>query len=245
LADKKSCQTTINSLIAAYVLTNQGDYQNFGENASDLLWQKENNNQQETSKTLIGSQWLKTKNAATLINEKIRDRSQFTLVTTLATDKLNQTGPARIISLSADPFHRNLTVGQWHNHLSLRLRTLLTKQNGTRPELAVANFFTDKKKHRLVIVYDSSLLSIYLDHWLHHYTLEISPETALFWSLSPRFSSTIHVNKFNNQFYQFLYYELILIPLAILVGLVLRNYSQTKFLAYLTIAVGMILTAIY
>jgi hypothetical protein len=50
-------------------------------------------------------------------------------VRTFASD---QTGPARIFTLSADPYHRDLTIGQEGENLVLRLRTLGTNLNGVR-----------------------------------------------------------------------------------------------------------------
>jgi hypothetical protein len=44
----------------------------------------------------------------------------------------DQTGPARIFTLSADPYLRNLTIGQEGENLILRLRTPGTNLNGTR-----------------------------------------------------------------------------------------------------------------
>ena len=46
----------------------------------------------------------------------------------------DQTGPARIFTLSADPYLRNLTIGQEGENLILRLRTPDTDRNGTRAD---------------------------------------------------------------------------------------------------------------
>ena len=43
----------------------------------------------------------------------------------------DQRGPARILTISADPFRRNLTIGQDGGDLILRLRTAATDLNGT------------------------------------------------------------------------------------------------------------------
>ena len=59
-------------------------------------------------------------------------RSQrLELVLRLRSFSPDQTGPARIFTLSADPFHRNLTIGQEGENLILRLRTPGTDLNGT------------------------------------------------------------------------------------------------------------------
>ena len=68
------------------------------------------------------------------------EASQFTVMATVATNKTVQYGPARIISLSADPGHRNFTLGQEDDNLIFRIRTPFTGNNGT-PDVIVRNIF--------------------------------------------------------------------------------------------------------
>jgi hypothetical protein len=55
----------------------------------------------------------------------------------------SQTGPARILTVSKDPKHRNLTLGQDADRLVIRLRTPETDANGL-PERYVAGVFAGK-----------------------------------------------------------------------------------------------------
>jgi hypothetical protein len=60
-------------------------------------------------------------------------RSQrLDLTLRVRTFRPDQTGPARIFTLSADPYYRDLTIGQQGENLILRLRTPGTDLNGTR-----------------------------------------------------------------------------------------------------------------
>jgi hypothetical protein len=61
------------------------------------------------------------------------------------------------------PYYRNFTLGQDGSDLILRLRTLGTDGNGTKPHFTLPNFFTDTKAHRLVIKYGGANLSFYVD----------------------------------------------------------------------------------
>lgn len=56
-----------------------------------------------------------------------------------ATDRL-QHGPARLLTVSKDPWHRNLTIGQDGGDLVLRLRTPWSDTNGM-PEIHVSRVF--------------------------------------------------------------------------------------------------------
>lgn len=59
----------------------------------------------------------------------------LTLEAWITPDDLNQTGPARVVTMSSDPHHRNLTLGQERDRWSIRLRTTASDENGTNPEL--------------------------------------------------------------------------------------------------------------
>jgi hypothetical protein len=74
--------------------------------------------------------------AADKINEAIRQGNQFTLEAWIKPNNIEQDGPARIITLSADSQNRNFTLGQglWNDQPSalydVRLRTTGTNDNG-------------------------------------------------------------------------------------------------------------------
>ena len=218
---EKSCTAIADSLVASYLLTGEGNYRDQMGNLTDLVWQGKSPSQANEMGAILGTgKWLKTKDSAMVIIDKIRNKNQFTLSTTLATADTNQYGPARIISISKDPYHRNLTLGQSDNHLNLRLRTPLTKENAERPEFIVPNFFIDTKLHHLVVTYDSYLLAVYLDNLTQKYTIKLTPETAILWGFAPTHAAKIHINIYITRFYKFLYKIIILLPMVIILYLI-------------------------
>ena len=108
--------------------------------------------------------WLQTDTVVNSLNQRLQATSQFTVVTTIATAKLQQKGPARIISLSDSPSRRNFTLGQQDNKLSLRLRTPLNGINAQYLTTSVENAFTDTKPHKTVITYANSGFHVYIDN---------------------------------------------------------------------------------
>jgi hypothetical protein len=112
--------------------------------------------------------------------------SQFTLGITVASAEKWQHGPARIVSLSADPHLRNLTIGQDKADLILRLRTRLSGQSGSGPELIVPNVFADTNSHRILVVFDGRYLSAYIDDTDRSFSLDMidlaimNPSSMLF-----------------------------------------------------------------
>ena len=226
---KRSCGMNRGSLVASYLLNEESN--------------QEQPNSVENEEAVSPYIWLQSK-ASAVVNKKLRQSSQLTLNTTLAAADTNQSGPARIISISQDPFHRNLTLGQWDSHLSLRLRTPLTGQNGTRPELVIPNVFADTKPHYLVVTYNGRLLSVYIDNFQQKYSIELTSEAALFWSLSPAFSSMIHLNSLNTQFYKFLYYGVVFVPLSILLAMISKFLSRRLLFSPTLLIGGIFLPAL-
>ncbi len=68
-------------------------------------------------------------------NKALSGQDALTLEAWVRPEGLYQSGPARIISLSADAYNRNVTLGQDGTALKVRLRTTENNLNGTSPSL--------------------------------------------------------------------------------------------------------------
>lgn len=73
-----------------------------------------------------------------------------------------QSGPARIISFSSDPYRRNFTLGQEADDLILRLRTPRTGDNGTNPETKLFSIPAGTAAH-VIVSYRNGQLAAYRD----------------------------------------------------------------------------------
>ena len=73
---------------------------------------------------------------ATKIISACKASNDISVESWLKTSSVNQSGPARIVSLSGDIFNRNVTLGQEDDRYDVRLRTTATNDNGT-PSLTV------------------------------------------------------------------------------------------------------------
>lgn len=212
-----------NSLVAAYQLTNEQEhYWDYSGHSPDLIWQgepieiRENEEENElddrSSIPLNSNQWLTTDGYATHALRRIRNTSQFTLGMTLATEDVEQTGPARILSFSAAHGSQNLTLGQEKSSLVIWLRTLRTTTvQKVKPELVFPDIFTDVRTHHFIITYDGSRLRCYIDQPYNQHSLEVYPGLACPFcnSLSP----------ISSHLYRFLYYGILFAPVGYIVGL--------------------------
>jgi VanZ like family/Concanavalin A-like lectin/glucanases superfamily len=73
-----------------------------------------------------------------------------------------QSGPARILTVSADSGRRNLTVGQENGDLDIRLRTPATSLNGM-PSYVIPSVFSRSSWTEIAILVRSSRISVRVD----------------------------------------------------------------------------------
>ncbi|MEM7394590.1 MAG: LamG-like jellyroll fold domain-containing protein, partial [Verrucomicrobiota bacterium] len=81
--------------------------------------------------------------------ETLKKSGQLTVEAWVHPARLNQSGPARIVTLSRDTSNRNLTLGQDGETFDARLRTTKTGNNGV-PSLQSANQTVDTRPTHVV-----------------------------------------------------------------------------------------------
>ncbi len=236
-AQKQNFQNLGNSLLASYKLTGKAPYQDISGKQPDLLWHGEAKNQNGNGIFISPNHWLETASPVTSLSENISRKSAFTISTKLKTTKPEQTGPARIISLSNDSFRRNFTLGQQGNDLVFRVRTPLTGANAADVKLDVPNVFTDLKTHQIVITYSKSSLKIYVDNLNNIHTLnllDLIPKEKRFFYYGITFIpfglflallTTLARKKIN--FYRLLLPAGILLPSLILEGILVQESGKS------------------
>jgi len=79
--------------------------------------------------------------------EACQKSNEITIEAWIAPANTTQNGPARIVSLSADPYKRNFTLGQEGDSYQVRLRTTRTGENGMNPMLATQGGAATRLSH--------------------------------------------------------------------------------------------------
>ena len=79
---------------------------------------------------------IESAGAAAKIIAACRKSNEITIEAWLRPANTTQNGPARIVSLSKDPYNRNFTLGQEGASYNVRLRTTSTGENGMNPSLS-------------------------------------------------------------------------------------------------------------
>lgn len=93
---------------------------------------------------------------------RCRRSGQLTIEVIAVPNNVQQNGPARVVSFSSDPYHRNFTLGQERDRYVLRLRTPETGENGTNPETVLCEAKAGVTAH-IIVTYSSGRLVCYLN----------------------------------------------------------------------------------
>lgn len=158
------------------------------------------------------SHWLETQAPVTAFTEAVMAKSEFTIGVVAYPALTEQSGPARIVSISADPYFRDLTVGQEGNDLIFRFRLPFSDENGRKPELIISDLFADGEPHHIVVTYDKTAVRFYIDQVNNQYAFLTSPTALLFWVFSPTEANQIRLNAFTPVLFTGLYAVLWLLP---------------------------------
>jgi hypothetical protein len=235
-SESQEMSSVMHPLLALYRLEGDAPYRDQAGLLPDLSWHGEVPlTPNEAGILLTPKRWLETASPVTFLNDKVRETSQLTMSAVVASANMAQEGPARIISISADPFRRNLTLGQEQADLIIRLRTLLTGENGREPELIVPDVFRGSAPRHLILSYDGSNLRLFVDGLQHSYLFKLTPEVMLFKYFLPVSDWRIRLNSTAMWFYALFYYGLVFVPLGLLLGLIVALVQNPQIRAVLMV----------
>ncbi|MFQ4147072.1 VanZ family protein [Chlorogloeopsis sp. ULAP02] len=225
LTDKNYFKDIKDSLLAYYKLDNTSNYKDQSGNTPKLVWRGQPSEAQEGKGVFVGyNNWLKTATPVYQLNKRISKTSEFTISTTIVTTDINQTGPARIISISDNPVNRNFTLGQEGTTLNIRVRTPASGTNGSDIQMNIPGVFADNKPHHIIITYSQANLQVYVDNLKNSYSLN--------------FLQFMPIN------YRLFYYLLTFIPLGIYLTLLTLFVKKRQIIHRCLIVFGVLLPSL-
>lgn len=101
--------------------------------------------------------------AASTLAHAAQERNGFTIVARIVPSDTLQDGPARIVSFSSDPYHRNVTLAQQAGALVLRVRTPANGENGRRHDVDSKAVLSPGRPATIVAGYDGKVGRIFVD----------------------------------------------------------------------------------
>jgi hypothetical protein len=100
---------------------------------------------------------------ATKLVDACTESGNITIEAWVRPAALDQSGPARIFTLSQDTGERNFTLGQSESRVIVRLRTGGTSENGTPAVFTPPCSFVPRLTHVVYTYGDNGVVTIYLD----------------------------------------------------------------------------------
>jgi len=94
-----------------------------------------------------GTTLIRSDKAATRLIDAVRRSGELTVEAWVKSARTNQSGPARVVTLSKTPTERNFTLGQDGDKFDLRLRTTKTSTNGIPSLSSKSRSLTTKLTH--------------------------------------------------------------------------------------------------
>ncbi len=105
---------------------------------------------------------LRTEGTYSALADAMKATSEFSVEVLITPDDAEHSGPARIVSFSADTAARNFTLGQDADKYVLRLRTTETDQQGTPAAETPAGALKPQRQH-VVATYANGAVRLYVD----------------------------------------------------------------------------------
>ena len=177
----------------------------------DLVWKgvSQNLGAARLEASVNSTRHLESDGPAFRLSQGLLKSSQLTLCATVASDLKEQYGTARIVTLSGGTNRRNFTLAQDGDTLVFRLRTPLTGENGTPPELRSRATFSTTDFETHLIIYDGETLSAHSTGTPEGSSLRLGLGMA---ALKGFFGITTK----RNSLASFVYYAVVFIPLGLI-----------------------------
>ena len=110
-----------------------------------------------------GERPLECADSCGILIDALKNASQMSISAWLRTDSLNQTGPARIVTVSINTEERDFTLAQDGHALVFRVRTRQAGPNGSKIHPYAAEAIRDRDWHHVAAVFNRGYGRIFLD----------------------------------------------------------------------------------
>lgn len=164
------------SIVANYQLQSGDRFPDRAGVSPDLIGRGQSpvNASSGTGAVLTTKQWLETESATTQMIQRLRNRSEFTLSTTVTPATTNIDYFARFLSISGAPKDYNFMMGQIGQLMLFWLRTSHNAGSNGTPNGFMGGIFTAGQPCHLVFTYSGSFARLYTDATSTAYTFDLT-----------------------------------------------------------------------
>jgi glycopeptide antibiotics resistance protein len=168
------------SILAHYSFGGDAPFLDNSGQSPSLLLAATNRVEQRNTGLLLGDRvWAASNIPATSIISRIGSTGQFTIAMTIISSDVAQYGPAPIFSISTDPDHRNITIGQDGDSLALSWRSPFQGENGQSSEILFPDVFRSRLPLRFSLTFDDQTVALHTSIPPQIRTIHLGPEAGL------------------------------------------------------------------
>lgn len=217
------------SPLAAYSFSGDRSFEDQKGFLSELTWTPSAPDlDNSTVLSLNGKSWLTSQKDVPNLVRTVQEAKSFSLRVVCAPKEV-EGSDGRIISISKADGFSNLSLMQRDGNLVFRFRNPLTVRRDQLLFLNIPDVFTLNQPRDILVAYDGSTLSVYVDGKRDTRMFELTPGATL--------AQLVRHTKTNElEGYTYIYYALVFVPGGILLGFILRRMTvpgvrETVFLA--------------
>jgi hypothetical protein len=170
--------------------------------------------------------WLFTAEPVFAVSRGVAASNQFTAVVTCASARPDQYQGARVLTISTDTSHRNLTIGQDGPRMLVRVRNQVNGENGAAPEFVLDDVFGTAQPHKIILTYADATLNVFIDGLRWKASARVTPEAATIWSMFPRGYWSFSLNSDDVSVHAYVYRAMVFLPLGALAAATVNQTNK-------------------
>jgi glycopeptide antibiotics resistance protein len=186
---------------------------------------------------LSGKSWLASHQDVSNLIQALQNTNSFS-IRVVCTPAEVKGSDGRIISISNQNGFSNLSLVQRDGYLVFWFRTPITVRRDQLLFLNIPDTFNLNRTRDILVSYDGSNLSVYLDGKRDPRRYELTPGT-------PLAQLVRHIKTSELEGYTYIYYALVFVPLGVLLGLAARRLTSLNVRGTLPMMLAIVMPSIF
>jgi hypothetical protein len=235
-ADRLTAEAA-SSPVATYLFSGHHSFDDQKRFLPELTWTPSTRDVPDSDVlNLNGKSWLTSQTDVSNLIQALQKANSFSM-RVVCTPAEVEGFEGRIVSISSQDGHANLSLLQRDSNLVFWFRNPLSVGRD-QLSLSVPDVFAPNQHRDILVSYDGSNLSVYVDGKRAPPRYELTPGTPLAQIIR-------HINANELEGYTYIYYALVFVPGGVLLGLAARRFTTLDVRGTLLMMLAMVMPSIF
>ena len=231
-------QEAESSALAAYLFSDDLSFKDKKGFLPELTWTPSAPDVRDSvALSLSGKSWLASHRDVSNLIQTLQNANSFS-IRVFCTPAEIKGSDGRIISISNQDGFANLSLAQRDSYLVFWFRTPNTVRRDQLLFLNIPDAFALNQPRDILVSYDGSNLSVYLDGKRDPRRYELTPGT-------PLAQLVRHIKTIELEGYTYIYYALVFVPVGVLLGLAARRLTSLDVRGTLAMMLAIVMPSIF